>query len=360
MNEEIKYTDSDFEEKEIELMPIFKKVWDEKIYILKRYVSVAVVVGLIVAFSIHNEYTSVVIMAPEGVKTTNPMAGMADLAKLAGIDLAKKEVDGINLTLYPNIIESVPFRVALAETMVLGDDMPESVTLYDYIENDLKEPWWNVVISLPLKALSWVVSLFKEEISAPQELNYYNLSLDQMEILDGIKERVSISIDQKTGTVNASATMQNPKISAQVVDTIVVRLNKYMTGYFTKKSQQNLDFIQSEYEKAQPRYYEASKRLAKHVDENRSIVLQSVAIERKRLEEETTLAYSLYAGLASQLDQAKMAVFKETPVITIIDPARIPDKKSNMGKGKMLAIFVILGGFIGAAVVIFKNKEELL
>lgn len=360
MNEEIKYTDSDFEEKEIELMPIFKKVWDEKIYILKRYVSVAVVVGLIVAFSIHNEYTSVVIMAPEGVKTTNPMAGMADLAKLAGIDLAKKEVDGINLTLYPNIIESVPFRVALAETVVEGEDMSESITLYDYIENDTKEPWWNAVISLPLKALGAFMSLFKEEKIVPDGLNFYKLSEEQMEILNKIKERVTISIDQKTGTVNAAATMQDPYIAAQIADTLVTRLNKYMAGYFTKKSQQNLDFIQGEYEKTQPRYYEASKRLAKHVDENRSIVLQSVAIERKRLEEETTLAYSLYASLASQLDQAKMAVLKETPVITIIDPARIPDKKSNMGKGMMLAIFVILGGFIGAAVVIFKNKEELL
>lgn len=359
MAENINYFDSDIQDKEMKLKPIIKKVWDSRRTIIKWYISVAVVVGLIVAFSIHNEYTAEISMAPEGVKTGNQSSGMADIAALAGIDLRKKEIDGINLTLYPNIVNSIPFRVALADVKVQGEDMDAPVSLYDYIQDNTKSPWWNSVISLPFRAIGAFMSLFQEEAPPVEELNFYSLSKDQMGILDQIKSRIGISIDSKMGIIQATATMQDPQIAAQVVDTVVARLNNYMASYFTKKSMQNLDFVLKEYNKAQPRYYAASKQLAKYVDENRNIFLQSAAIERKQLEDELSIAYSTYAALANQLEQAKMSVQKETPVVTIIDPARIPEKKSNTSKAKILIIVTLLGGFIGVGTVVYQNRKEL-
>ena len=54
---------------EIDLIELAKKLWNQRIFILK-VAGIAAIVGLIVAFSIPKEFTTTVKMAPEGINTT--------------------------------------------------------------------------------------------------------------------------------------------------------------------------------------------------------------------------------------------------------------------------------------------------
>ncbi len=93
-------------------------------------------------------------MAPEGINATKG-GGMADLAALAGFDLSSgsgNNVDGINLMLYPDVVNSTPFMVDLSQIPVQGKKMPATMSLYDYVDTQLSSPWWKYLLAVPGKS----------------------------------------------------------------------------------------------------------------------------------------------------------------------------------------------------------------
>ena len=127
---------------EIDLLDLMKKIWARRIFVLKA-AGIGAIAGLIIAFSIPKEYTTTVKMAPEGINATKG-GGMADLAALAGFDLSSgngNNVDGINLMLYPDVVNSTPFMVDLSQIPVQGKKMPATMSLYDYVDTQLSSPW---------------------------------------------------------------------------------------------------------------------------------------------------------------------------------------------------------------------------
>ncbi|MFR4026186.1 MAG: Wzz/FepE/Etk N-terminal domain-containing protein [Alistipes indistinctus] len=101
------------ETEEIDLLELAKKIWTKRRFIIK-YALIGAVAGLVIGFSLPKEYTSSVKMAPEEGKSN-----MAGLAALAGFDLSGAGgVDGINLMLYPDVVQSTPFIVELSQIPV--------------------------------------------------------------------------------------------------------------------------------------------------------------------------------------------------------------------------------------------------
>jgi uncharacterized protein involved in exopolysaccharide biosynthesis len=68
-----------------------------------------------------------------------------------------------------------------------------------------------------------------------------------------------------------------------------------------------------------------------------------------------TIANSLYQQLASQLEQAKIQVKKDTPVFTIVEPVTVPTERSKPSRVKIVVIWVFLGGVVGCGLVYGKT-----
>ena len=71
-------------------------------------------IGAVYSLTLNNEYSSVVKLLPEANQANNQSAnlgGLAGLAGLAGINIggANANLDIINPSLYPNLVESSPF-----------------------------------------------------------------------------------------------------------------------------------------------------------------------------------------------------------------------------------------------------------
>ena len=307
---------------EIDLLKLAKSVWRKRAFILK-IAAAGAVVGLVVAFSIPREYTTTVKMAPEGVKTS-AAGGMADLAAMAGINLGgqNQSGDGINLMLYPDIVSSTPFIVEMSQIPVRGKEMPSPVSLYDYVDQELSAPWWSHVIGAPMRLIGWIFS--SEDDDTAEALNPYALSRRQSLVLNALQHRIAISVDKKTGVITATATMQDPLVAAQTADSMVGKLEAYMSEYRTEKA-------------------------------NRNIARQSAQVELDRLQNEQQLAFGVYSQLAQQLENAKIKVQEQMPCVTIIEPASVPVNRSNMGKPTILFIFVFLGLMAGIGYVVIKE-----
>ncbi|NDV58525.1 Wzz/FepE/Etk N-terminal domain-containing protein [Bacteroides sp. 519] len=341
------------EEQEIDLIELAHKVWDEKKLIFK-WCGIAVVVGLIVAFSIPKEFSTSVTLAPES-KGKSSMGNMGALAAMAGINLGGSSgEDALSPELYPDIVSSTPFLIELFEIPVQSADGKINTTLYNYLDEHQRSPWWGTVISAPFKLLGWGMSLFREK---PEEgdgkLNPFCLTQDESNIAKALSDRISVSVDKKTGVTTLSVMMQDPLISATMTDTVMVRLQNYITDYRTNKARNDLGFTEKLYEEAKTNYHLAQQKYASYIDGNMNVVLQSYRTEQERLQNEMNLAYSLYNQVAQQLQMAKAKVQEITPVYTVVQPATVPLRAAKPSKPMILIGFVFLAGVASVGWILF-------
>ena len=279
------------EEQEIDLIELAQKVWAGRKLVLK-VCGVAVLVGLVVAFSIPKEYSTSVTLAPEtGSKSST--GGMGALAAMAGINLGSSTgEDALSPELYPDIVSSTPFLLEMFDVKVADQKGKINTTLYEYLDKYQRAPWWGAVASAPFKALGWVVSLFKD---APEEqgdakIDPFYLTADQAGIADALSHRISVSVDKKTGVTTLTVTMQDPLISAALTDTVMHCLQNYITDYRTNKARHDLAFTEKLFNEAQENYYEAQQKYARFMDGNQNIIMQSFRTEQERLQNEMNLA----------------------------------------------------------------------
>ena len=357
MNEDIQNKPSQPRgEQEIDLLELALKVWAERKFILKAC-GYAVIVGLVVAFSIPKEYTAIATIAPE-VSDGKSGGGLSSLAAMAGLNMnTSSGADAIYPDLYPDIVSSTPFITSLFNVHVKDLDGKVDTTLYCYLDEHQRAPWWTLITSAPFKALGWVVSLFKEEKeSGNSKLDPFHLTKDEANIVKMLSERISVSVDKKTGLTTLSVTMQDARISACLTDTVMLRLQNYITDYRTNKARQDFQFQQELFGRKKKEYEKAQEEYAKFADANKNIILLSYRAEQERLENEMRLAYNVYTSVAQQLQMAEAKVQEITPVYTVVEPATIPIKASKPSKVMILIGLIFLTG-IGCVCWICFGKD---
>ena len=343
------------EEQEIDLLELAGKVWAERRLVLK-WCGVAVVVALIVGFSIPKEYTTTVMLAPEVEGGSRSLGGLSSLAGMAGINVnAGESSDALYPELYPDIVSSVGFTTELFPVSVEDEEGELKTTLYNYLKEEQRSPWWSAILSLPFKCIGWITSLFRdeEEENVGQGIDPFRLTKDETDVVKMLNERISVSVDKKTSVITLSVTMQDPLISATMTDTVMQKLQNYITEYRTNKARHDLDFTQKLYDEAQKKYYVAQQAYADYVDMNQNISLRSVQTRQERLQNEMNLAYNLYNQTAQQLQLAKAKVQENTPVYTIVQAATVPLKASKPSKLMILVGFVFLAGVMSVGWVLF-------
>ncbi len=344
--QDITSSQSPIGEQEIDLIELAQKVWKSRRLIFKSC-GYAFIIGLIVAFSIPKEYTTSVTLAPES-SSKSGSGNMGALAAMAGINLSSSSgEDALSPELYPDIVSSTPFLLELFNIKVKDQKGDLNTTLYNYLDKHQRAPWWGVVMSAPFKALGWAVSLVKDKPAenAAGKLDPFKLTQDESIIADGLSKRIAVAIDKKTGITTLSVTMQDPLISASLTDTVMFRLQKYITDYRTNKARHDLAFAEKLFREAKTNYTEAQKKYATFVDANQNIILFSYRAEQERLQNEMNLAYNVYNQVAQQVQMAKAKVQEITPVYTVVQPATVPLKPVKPNK------VMILVGFIFLAVV---------
>lgn len=343
------------EEQEIDLLELAGKVWAERRLVLK-WCGVAVVVALIVGFSIPKEYTTTVMLAPEVEGGSRSLGGLSALAGMAGINMnAGESSDALYPELYPDIVSSVGFTTELFPVFVEDEEGELKTTLYNYLKEEQRSPWWSAILSFPFKCIGWITSLFRdeEEENVGQGIDPFRLTEDETDVVKMLNERISVSVDKKTSVITLSVTMQDPLISATMTDTVMQKLQNYITEYRTNKARHDLDFTQKLYDEAQKKYYVAQQAYADYVDMNQNISLRSVQTRQERLQNEMNLAYNLYNQTAQQLQLAKAKVQENTPVYTIVQAATVPLKASKPSKLMLLVGFVFLAGVMSVGWVLF-------
>ncbi len=339
------------EEKEIDLLALANKIWVNKKFILKA-LGIGLVIGLIVAFSIPKEYTTTVILTPESKSTTS--GNMGSLAALAGINMNSVVGEDALASpeLYPSVISSTPFLRGLLNIKVIDLKMGIDTTLYGYMNDYQSAAWWSYI----LKAPGLLKGLFSSEKIDMNDNNSNTriISEEEQNILNNLTDRLTISSDKKTGVTTIEVMMQSPEISAYLADTVTSYLQSYIIDYRTQKARKDLAYSEKLYEESKADYYKTQAALATYIDGNMNVVSAKYRTTQERLQNEASLAFTIYNQMAQQLQMAKVKVQDTTPVFTVIQPAVEPLFPAKPSKKIILIGFSFLA-FISATVWILRN-----
>ncbi len=344
------------EEQEIDLMELFQKLLKKWRYIFV-VTFCAGVFGFVVALSIVKNYTVSSTLAPEIVSRSG--GSMSSLAALAGINLNLASTsDAVYPELYPNIVSSNNFIADLFSTPVEFTDKKEGLVqtdYYTYLKDYNRSPWWSYVIAAPFKALGWFIGLFRdtpEEVEGYADINPSSLTLEQHQFAKLVREKIGVSVDNKTGVITVRVNAQHPDVAYQISGRVIEKIKSYVSSYRTEKSRNDVKYYEELFEEAKADYYEAQQKYARYVDANQGVSLQSVMIERERLQNEVQLNFNLYNTCAQQLQASKAKLQQETPVFAVITPPAVPIESANSRMMPLVAI-TFLGFCCACAWVLF-------
>jgi capsule polysaccharide export protein KpsE/RkpR len=145
--------------------------------------------------------------------------------------------------------------------------------------------------------------------------NIPQMSKTQFEIIKNLRDNIKASIDQRSGVISISAEFPDPRVAAQIGQHSVNYLTDYITQYRIGKAQKDLDFIKDRYEDKKNEFHLSQLALANFRDANRNFVSLTAQTEEQRLQDQYNLAFNVFNSLAQQVEQARIKVQEETPVI---------------------------------------------
>lgn len=332
------------DEMEIDLMDVLRKIISIRKTLYKA-AGVGVIIGIIVYLSIPKQYTVNVTLSPEmgGSKSGNGLVGIAASFLGSGVSSGDSS-DALNASLSSEIVSSTPFLLELLSIDIPAPDGNGNMVLDTYLD-DQSSPWWNYVIGFPNMLVGGVKSLFSEGTLDTLEnvgrRGTLELSQEQNTKVNVLRNSVKASIDTKTAITNVSVSLQSPKVAAVVADSVVHKLQEYITDYRTSKVKDDCAYLEKLFKERQREYYTAQKKYANYVDTHDNLVLQSVRTEQERLQNDMSLAYQIYSQVANQLQVARAKVQEEKPVFAVVEPAIVPLNPSGMKLMMYVIVFVL-------------------
>ncbi|WP_303187408.1 chain-length determining protein [Phocaeicola coprocola] len=314
----------------IDWMDILRRIYTIRKTLYKA-AGIGVVLGIIIALSIPKQYTVTVTLSPEmgGDKASGGLASLA--SSFLGGGATSNNNDALNVTLAPDIVASTPFVLELFNTRVQTLDEELDTTLVTYLDEQ-RTPWWGYIKAAPGLAIGAIKSLFTEEADTTVTLNPFQLTEKEAAKVKGLRQSILAEVDKKTAMTTITVTLQDPKVTAIVADSVVAKLQQYIIDYRIKKAKEDCAYLEELYKERQQEYYEAQSKYAHYFDTNRNIAFQSVRAEQERLQNDMNLAYQVYSQVAQQLQVARAKIQEEKPVFAVVEPATIPLEPSGSSR----------------------------
>ena len=344
---------------EIDLIDILRKIITYR-RVLYKAAGIGLIVGVVVALSMPSQYTVQVTLSPEigNSKGSGGLAGLAASFLGNGVTMGET-VDALNASLSADIVSSTPFLLEILNMQVIVSPKGDRMDLGSYLDH-CSSPWWSYIIGFPSLIINGVQSFFKDEqITDKISQGAIELSKEENDRINFLKNHITAGIDKKTAITSISVTLQDPKVTAIVADSIIHKLQEYIINYPTFKAKEDCAYLSKLFEERKEEYYVAQGNYADYMDSHDDLILQSVRAEQERLQNDMNLAYQVYSQVANQLQVARAKVQEEKPIFAVVEPAVVPLEPSGVSKKVYVLLFVCIAVICTGIWILF-GKDILL
>ncbi|MBP3203393.1 MAG: lipopolysaccharide biosynthesis protein [Bacteroidales bacterium] len=362
MDENRTYNLPEQEEEGIDFVALARGLWNGRKTII-ICTAVFIVLGLVAALTMKRTYTVSSTMVPQ--MSSRSSSSLGSLASLAGIDLGMTNTGSeLSPLVYPQIVNSVPFRLELMNTPLHYEKADTAVSMYTYAKEYVKPSAMSYVLKYTIGLPGTIIGLFrkdKEEQKVVVSEGADNgtprpimLSKDEQRMIAAIGQSVSLSVDKKEGYLTLTVNGSEPLQTAELAMKAQQLLQEAITRFRTEKAKDNLAYVQARHDEVKREAESLQAQLAAVRDRSQDMPTTRARIEQERIQSKYNVSNAIYSEMAKQLEQAKMQVKRDTPMLTIIQPVTVPRQPSN-SRAKTLIVWTFLGFVLGCGIVLAKD-----
>jgi uncharacterized protein involved in exopolysaccharide biosynthesis len=332
----------------IDFSAFFKIIWKEKVWVI-LITLLFTIGGIAYSLSVREEFISTGRILPEYQSKAGGLGQFAGLASLAGIDVSSAAgggSDAIRPDLYPDLLKSTPFFLELLKIKVRTKDNKEMTfsQFYDtfVLDNKIEEK--------------------NTKIKFPTSNQYIAVSYQTEKNLKDLRERIGAVIDKKSGLITVTVKLPDPLVATIITDYSMNFLTNYITNYRTEKAKRDLDFLAERLDAAKGKYYNNQAKKAQYSDQNQlsMMKLQTADLQRERIESEYKISSTFYNTLLQKYEEAKLKLQQETPVIKVLEPPVVPNKRSEPKRAVIVILATFLGSIFGIIFGLIRKKNYKL
>ena len=219
-NNSLQYDD----EEGIDMLALIKSLWDgRKTVIITTCIFIGL--GLVAALTMKRTYEVNTVMVPQ--MSSKSSSSLSSLASLAGFDLGTSS-SGAELSplIYPQIVNSVPFRKELMYTPLHFADVDTAVSMFTYAKDYTKTTVMGSIMKYTIGLPGTILTAIRGEqpdmvLPGADEADAGDvkplvLSNDEVKVLKKVGESVSLMVDKKEGYITLSVKGNDPVMAAEL------------------------------------------------------------------------------------------------------------------------------------------------
>src|SRR6266566_725278 len=288
--------------------------------ILKRWRSAfgiplfVTLVVIVVSLFVPNVYTARTTFVPEASSETNLPSGLAGLAGQLGINFGSEASQSPRF--YAEVVKSRAILDRLLTATYANTLSPET----------------------PSDSTTLLTILRKGHRNRPDSLERAATRLASL---------MSVTVDAQTNIVTVKATLEDRQLAAAVLQRLVSYLNDFNTQTRQSQARERRKFTEQRVASVEQELRDAEEALKRFYQSNRSWQQSpQLVFEEGQLRRQVDLRQELYRTLRREYETARIQEVNDTPVITVIDLAIEPQRRSGPARRLWaLAAFVFSGVF---------------
>tara|TARA_B100001564_G_scaffold353430_1_gene362340 strand:+ start:2345 stop:3466 length:1122 start_codon:yes stop_codon:yes gene_type:complete len=341
------------------IISILNKIWKGR-NLIKNTIIIFFIIGCAKALLSPIVYESQTTFIPQtSDQNSSNNKGYAQLASLAGINLNAESISSldnyISPLLYYKITESDEFSL---------DILNEELTFIDGSKSTVKEYILSMSNNILAKIIGFIkkytIGLFSQDLknethdgNFPSEYNFIND--DDYNIIKAFQKKFTIELNKKEGYVKVLAYDRDAFISTQLVKLVTKNLQSRIISLRTNKIKEQLEYTEVLYKQKRDEFEKLQMTLAEFKDSNKSISTSVFLSKLQMLQSEFDLQKSILTSLASEFNNNKIKLNKDTPIFSVIDEVSVPNVRSEPRRKIIVITYLIAGIFLSILYLLTKE-----
>jgi uncharacterized protein involved in exopolysaccharide biosynthesis len=163
---------------------------------------------------------------------------------------------------------------------------------------------------------------------------------------------VKTTTNDRTGMISISVDLPFPALAAQVAARLHDHLEQFNTDTRRSSAGERRRFAEREFTRAQNELAGTEATLRGFLEGNRGgLDVPRLSYERQRLERRVRIAEDVFASMARELQDARIAEVRDLPVFTLVEAPEVPLQRAYPLRKRMTLLGLLLGLAFGVGVV---------
>jgi LPS O-antigen subunit length determinant protein (WzzB/FepE family) len=348
---------NNLEEDSIDIIALLKTLWIGKKLIVKTTI-LFFVIGCVVALLSPVVYTAQTTFIPQVSEDqmSSSKGSLGSLASLAGINLNQGSSTSdsyLSPLLYSKIANSDEFSLKLIEEELISLN-GDKFSIKQYMLSETNSSF-NLIGFFKKNTIGLFVKN-DNELKSKETVNGYNfITQEEFDLVKSFKEKFSIVLNEKEGYIEVIASDKDAFISTQLVKVITKNLQSRIIELRTNKIKERLEYSKNQYELKQIEFNILQNNVADFKDSNKNISTARFMSELQKLESEYQLQQNILMTLASEFNNNKIKLNKDTPIFSVIDEASVPNERSEPKRSLIALIYLFLGVVLSTGYLLAKD-----